>query len=74
MADGEENSTLRLTKCEEELVPILVKGLPNKEIWEALNLSTFTIHNLASQLLTKCSVKNRTELAARLQAQRRTQH
>jgi DNA-binding NarL/FixJ family response regulator len=42
----------------------MVKGLPNTQIAEKLNISVFTVKNHVSSILSKMGVSSRTEAVA----------
>jgi DNA-binding NarL/FixJ family response regulator len=52
-----------LTEREVELLQLMVKGLPNKEIAQALSLSENTVKYHVKHILQKLGVQNRTEAA-----------
>lgn len=58
-----------LTRREQQLVPMITKGLTNKEIAEHLNLSEQTIKNHISRLLRKAGAKDRLSAAGILLGQ-----
>lgn len=53
----------QLTHREEEILILVAKGCPNKEIAIQLKISVFTVQNHVQHLFKKLSVKNRTEAA-----------
>jgi DNA-binding NarL/FixJ family response regulator len=53
-----------LTPRERELLDLLARGLPNREIAQALSLSENTVKYHVRQILQKLGVHNRTEAAA----------
>lgn len=50
---------LRLTRREQELVPLIARGLTNREIASQLNLSEQTIKNHVHRMLQKVGVEDR---------------
>jgi DNA-binding NarL/FixJ family response regulator len=61
-----------LTRREEQLVPMINRGLTNKEIAAQLNLSEKTVKNHVHRILRKVGVENRFGLAAACPANGRT--
>jgi DNA-binding NarL/FixJ family response regulator len=57
-----------LTPRETEVVQLLARGKTNREISEALDLSTSTVKNHVNSILSKLRVRNRTEAALKAQA------
>ena len=55
-------SSLGLTEREIELIRLISQGLNNKEISEALFLSEGTVKNNISTILSKLSLRDRTQL------------
>jgi two-component system, NarL family, response regulator LiaR len=53
-----------LTERELEVMNLMVKGLPNNQIAEQLNISVFTVKNHVSSILSKLGVSSRTEAVA----------
>jgi len=53
----------QLSEREQEIVRLVAKGLDNKEISGTLYISEGTVRNHISTILTKLSLKNRTQLA-----------
>jgi two-component system nitrate/nitrite response regulator NarL len=58
------SSVESLTPRERELLGLLARGLPNREIAQALSLSENTVKYHVRQILHKLGVHNRTEAAA----------
>ncbi len=58
-----------LTAREAEIAALVAAGQSNPEIASALFLSRKTVERHVSNILTKCGVRNRTELAHRLRSQ-----
>ena len=56
------NGSPLLTKREEEIVRMVVEGLPNREISTALGLSAHTVKNHFFHIYNKLGISNRTEL------------
>ena len=56
-------STVRLTPREESVIRLVVKGMVNREIADALHLSEHTIKNYLFRIFDKLGVSNRVELA-----------
>jgi DNA-binding NarL/FixJ family response regulator len=52
-------TNLPLTRREQELIPMIVQGLTNKEIAAQLNLSTQTVKNHVHRILQKAGSSNR---------------
>ena len=52
-----------LTARENEVLELIIEGKSNSEIGQQLHLSEGTVKNYVSAILSKCQVKNRTELA-----------
>lgn len=53
---------VRLTRRQQELLPMVASGLSNKEIASSLNLSEQTIKNHIHRMLRKIGVNNRSEV------------
>lgn len=60
---------LGLTRREQQLVPMIGRGLTNKEIAKQLNLSEQTIKNHVHRILHKTGVDNRLGILAAVQSQ-----
>lgn len=60
---------LGLTRREQQLVPMIGRGLTNKEIAKELNLSEQTIKNHIHRILHKVGVENRLGIVAAVDAQ-----
>lgn len=58
-----ERSFRQLTSREIEVLDLLARGIPNKEIASQLCLSEKTIRNCVSEVLEKLCLRNRTQLA-----------
>ena len=52
---------LRLTRRQQQLMPMIAQGLTNKEIASHLNLSEQTIKNHVHRMLRKCGAEDRLE-------------
>jgi DNA-binding NarL/FixJ family response regulator len=61
---GHENGSLGLTRREEQLIPLIDRGLTNKEIAALLNLSEKTVKNHVHRILQKIGVDSRFSLSA----------
>ena len=57
--------TVRLTKREEEVLKLLIRGQPNREIASALGVDEGTIKAHMGRLMRKAGVDNRTALSMR---------
>ena len=51
-----------ITKREEEIIYLIIKGFQNKEISHELKISINTVHNHVNNIFKKCNVQNRSEL------------
>ncbi|SDR53722.1 two component transcriptional regulator, LuxR family [Rhizobiales bacterium GAS191] len=54
---------IALTEREQNVLSLIIEGLPNRDIAARLGLSEGRVRNLVSQLLEKHHARNRTELA-----------
>lgn len=63
--DGEEQSLGDLSFREREVLRYLADGLTDREIAEALTISTRTVESHVSSLLHKLGIRNRAEAASR---------
>jgi two-component system nitrate/nitrite response regulator NarL len=61
-----------LTRREREIVPLIERGLSNKEIARQLSIETATIKNHIHNILEKMQLRGRGEVAARYRAARTT--
>ena len=61
--NGSPAAPNRLTPREESVVRLVVQGMTNREIAEALHLSEHTIKNYLFRIFDKLGVSNRVELA-----------
>lgn len=61
---GHENAGVGLTRREEQLIPLIDRGMTNKEIASTLNLSEKTVKNHVHRILRKVGVESRFSLAA----------
>lgn len=59
-----ERAGVGLTRREEQLIPMIGRGLTNKEIASQLNLSEKTVKNHVHRILQKAGVNNRLSIAA----------
>jgi len=57
----------RLTRRQQELVPMIARGLTNKEIASHLNLSEQTIKNHIHRILRRVGANDRFEVVERIQ-------
>jgi two-component system, NarL family, response regulator DevR len=57
--DVNVKADLRLTRREQELVPLIARGLTNREIASQLNLSEQTVKNHVHRMLRKVGVEDR---------------
>jgi two-component system, NarL family, nitrate/nitrite response regulator NarL len=60
--------TANLTRREREIVPLIERGLSNKEIARQLSIETATIKNHVHNILEKMRLRSRGEVAARARA------
>jgi DNA-binding NarL/FixJ family response regulator len=60
---GSAKSQISLTEREQNVLSLIIEGLPNRDIAAKLRLSEGRVRNLVSQLLEKHHARNRTELA-----------
>jgi DNA-binding NarL/FixJ family response regulator len=61
---GRENQAFAdLSNREMEVLSLITRGMSNKEIGAALNLTEVTVRNYTSNILTKLQLRNRIELA-----------
>lgn len=51
------------TEREKEVIYLVMEGMTNEEIAEELGISTGRARNIVADLISKCMVKNRTQLA-----------
>jgi two-component system, NarL family, nitrate/nitrite response regulator NarL len=63
-APGHEGAPLGLTRREEQLIPMIDRGLTNKEIAAQLNLSEKTVKNHVHRILRKTGLDSRFSLSA----------
>ncbi|MEJ5284355.1 MAG: substrate-binding domain-containing protein [Brevinematia bacterium] len=56
----------KLTEKEKQILKMLIKGLPNKEIAEKLFISENTVKNYTNKIYNKLEVKNRKELLSKI--------
>jgi DNA-binding NarL/FixJ family response regulator len=61
---GHDGYALGLTRREEQLIPLIDRGLTNKEIAAQLNLSEKTVKNHVHRILRKLGVESRFSLSA----------
>lgn len=62
-----------LSQREEEVVSLLMAGLPNREIAQALNLSEHTVKNYLFRIYEKLGISSRTELLVYAMTARRAE-
>jgi DNA-binding NarL/FixJ family response regulator len=60
--------TGKLTRREREIVPLIERGLSNKEIARQLAIATATIKNHVHNILAKMQLRRRGEIAARVRS------
>jgi DNA-binding NarL/FixJ family response regulator len=60
---------LRLTRRQQELLPMVARGLTNKEIAYNLNLSEQTVKNHVHRMLRKIGVNDRSEIIENARAE-----
>lgn len=56
--------SVKITKREQEILQYFILGKTNKFIGKALEISPYTVRDHVTNLLSKFSVTNRTELVA----------
>lgn len=64
-----ENATWELTRREQQLIPLIERGLTNKEIASSLNLSEQTVKNHIHRMMKKMQSSNRLEVCSAWQRQ-----
>lgn len=64
-----ENATWELTRREQQLIPLIERGLTNKEIASSLNLSEQTVKNHIHRMMRKMQSSNRLEVCSTWQRQ-----
>lgn len=57
----EEPPRIQLTRREQQILQIISKGMSNREVAQALNLSRFTVRTHLEHIYEKLDVSNRTE-------------
>jgi DNA-binding NarL/FixJ family response regulator len=62
-----------LSQREEEVVSLLMAGLPNREIAQALNLSEHTVKNYLFRIYDKLGISSRTELVVHAMTPRKAE-
>ena len=60
-AGGNTHELTNLTQREHEILALLSKGQPDKEIANALNISSWTVHGHVKNIFVKLNVHTRTE-------------
>lgn len=63
LLETEEDHCFDLTKREKDVVSLVIQGHTNEEISECLGISVGRARNIVTELISKYSVKNRTQLA-----------
>jgi DNA-binding NarL/FixJ family response regulator len=66
LAETRPLSPGKLTRREREIVPLIERGLSNKEIARQLSIETATIKNHVHNILEKMQLRSRGEVAARV--------
>ena len=61
-----------LTQRQEQIVNMVIEGLPNPEIAEKLDLSAHTVKNYLFRIYEKLGISNRTELILYAQSSRQS--
>lgn len=61
--NGDKLPNVFLSRKEKEVIKLIVKGMGNKEISEELMLSEGRVRSIISEILSKLSLENRTQLA-----------
>ena len=64
-----ETATWELTRREQQLIPLIERGLTNKEIANSLNLSEQTVKNHIHRMMRKMQSSNRLEVCSAWQRQ-----
>lgn len=64
-----ESATWELTRREQQLIPLIERGLTNKEIANSLNLSEQTVKNHIHRMMRKMQSSNRLEVCSAWQRQ-----
>jgi DNA-binding NarL/FixJ family response regulator len=67
--NNEVRGNLGLTRREEQLLPLIERGMTNKEIAIQLNLSEQTVKNHIHRILRKVGVENRLSISEAFQSQ-----
>jgi DNA-binding NarL/FixJ family response regulator len=65
---GSPLSSANLTRREQEILPLIERGLSNKEIARQLSIETATIKNHVHNILEKMQARRRGEVAARIRS------
>ena len=74
VARREEQKAPRLTEQERDILKLVFRGLTNRQIGQALNLSPLTVRNYISRLLFNFGARNRAELVASFVSLQRHYH
>jgi DNA-binding NarL/FixJ family response regulator len=61
--NGKLVNTVRMTKREREIIPLIADGLSNKEIAQRLNVATYTVKSHVHSTLEKLSLHSRLQIA-----------
>jgi len=59
--DGYAHELVNLTPLEHEILDLLSKGHPDKEMAEILRISTWTVHGHLKKIFEKLGAHNRTD-------------
>jgi DNA-binding CsgD family transcriptional regulator len=62
--------TFKVTRREGEVCELLLKGLSDKQISKALNISYWTVRSHVGRVLDKLGIESRSAVAARVMAAR----
>ncbi len=60
---NEHKFSIELTEREKEVLDLVIQGMTNEEIGEAIAMSAGRARNIVAELISKFMVKNRTQLA-----------
>jgi len=64
------HDSFQLTQREREVVDLILKGMSNKKIAEALHIATFTVKSHVHNILEKLSLSTRLEIAVLISKQK----
>jgi DNA-binding NarL/FixJ family response regulator len=70
LAESGSQPPAKLTRRQREIVPLIERGLSNKEIARQLSVETATIKNHVHNILEKMRLRSRGEVGARVRASR----